>query len=106
VPQERTARTAAARASGAEEASSVLCAPSPWVRTGRPELLAGSKASRRFRVQPAKGSPDRRNPRPHDAREACTVSCANLSTSRAKTVRPARRASRAKDARSRMREEQ
>src|SRR5262249_50779928 len=33
VPHERTARTAAARASGAEEASSVLCAPSPWVRS-------------------------------------------------------------------------
>src|SRR5207244_9552365 len=32
VPHERTVRTAAARASGAEEASSVLCAPSPCVR--------------------------------------------------------------------------
>src|SRR5262245_66029155 len=31
VPHERTERTAAARASGAEEASSVLCAPSPCV---------------------------------------------------------------------------
>jgi hypothetical protein len=33
VPQERTARTAAARASGAEEASRVLCAPSPCVKS-------------------------------------------------------------------------
>src|SRR5215468_760426 len=31
VPHARTERTAATRASGAEEASSVLCAPSPWV---------------------------------------------------------------------------
>ena len=33
VPHDRTERTAAARASGAEEASSVLWAPSPWVRS-------------------------------------------------------------------------